>query len=446
MGAIARAIHNAIPNAAPVLIPAFTAGRATFADGKYTTYAKEGYETNALVFACIEELGTSYSEPALQVKQAGKWAHYGDGGASAAHRLLDLFYGPKRIPGTDIVANGINPFMDVGEMWRMVNMHLHLAGNSYAIKIHSASGRVVELALLSRPDLVTIVPSATKFIECYEYNVGGVPIKIAVNDMIHWKTQSPLDQFRGTPTMKAVAKAVDLDNFSMDFVSEYFDHAGVPAGMLSTKTGMNPDVKKEMRERFSSNHGGRGKWHGLMVVDGSEATYTAMTQSLGAQGLVLPELNKIVEARITGAFGVPPTLVGAVIGTEASSYGNKKSERESFWNETIKPGLRLLAGPLNRGIVPEFPGVQEIGHDLSTVGALQEDDEKKHARVRADVTAGLVGQKEGRALLGYPAAPTDDVFFIPSNLTQTPAADVGKAPEPVAPPPAIPEVEEPAQV
>lgn len=34
---------------------------------------------------------------------------------------------------------------------------------------------------------------------------------------------------------------------------------------------------------------------------------------------------------------------------------------------------------------PAFPGVQPVGFDYSTVEALQEDDQQKHARVRADV-------------------------------------------------------------
>jgi HK97 family phage portal protein len=412
-------------------VASYISGRTTFADGKYETYAREGYTTNALVFACIEELASSASEPSLQAMQAGKWRHYSDGGATAAQRLLELFYGPKRLP-SGYAANGVNPFMDCVEFFRTVILHRALAGNAYALKVRSRSGKVVELWLL-RPDRVTVVPDSRNFIARYEYLLGAERLPIAVEDIVHWKTSNPLSEFYGMPPLAAVAKAVDLDNFSLDFVSEYFQRAGIPAGMLSTKSKLTDDLRKEIKERFTRENGGRGNWHGLMVLDGADASYTAMTQSLGTQGLVLPELNKIVEARITGAFGVPPTLVGAVIGTEASSYGNKKSERESFWNETLKPLYRDLGGPMDRSLVPEYPGVQSIAFDLSTVGALQEDDEQKHARVRADVTAGLVGQKEGRRLLGYTDEATDDVFFIPSNLTQTPAADVGTVPALPAP-------------
>lgn len=439
MGIISRALEIRPRNLTSWSgVQRYTAGRATFADGKYETYAREGYETNALVFACIEELATSASEPRLQAMQAGKWHHYPDDTATAARRLLELFYGEKRQAETGFATYGVNPFMDTFEFFATVILHRSLAGNAYALKVRSASGRVVELWLLSRPDRVAVVPDENRFIRRYEYNVGGgEPVVLPVEDVIHFKTRHPRSEFYGMPPLAPIAKATDVDNFALDFVSEYFDNAGIPAGLLTTKHKIPDDMKQEIKNRFNTEYGGRGKWHGLMVVDGAEASFTGMTQSIGSQGLVLPELNKIVEARITGAFGVPPTLVGAVIGTEASSYGNKKSERESFWNETLKPLYRELAGPLNRGLRSEFPGVQDIAFDLSTVGALREDDDTLHARVRADVQASLMSLEEGRAAIGLEGElPAGHIFIVPSSATPVPSEDVGKPPEPPAPAPA----------
>lgn len=443
MGLIARALEVRPNNLKSWSgVQRYVSGRATFADGKYETYAKEGYETNALVFACIEELATSASEPRLQAMQTGEWHHYPDSSATAARRLLELFYGEK-VDEDGHISYGVNPHMDAFQFFANIILHRSLAGNAYALKVRSLSGRVAELWLL-RPDWVTIVPDERKFIRRYEYRMGSDIITLPPTDVLHFKTRNPRSEFYGMPPLAAIAKATDVDNFSLDFVSDYFDHAGVPGGLLTTKGRMSDDLKKEIRERFNRDYGGRGKWHGLMVLDGAEASFTAMTQSLGAQGLVLPELNKILEARITGAFGVPPTLVGAVIGTEASSYGNKKSERESFWNETLKPLYREIAGVLNRGLRSEFPGVQDIAFDLSTVGALREDDDKLHTRVRSDLLAGGISVEEFRQATGRsPELPAGHTFYVPSNLTQTPSEDVGTPPEP--PPAPAPATAAPAR-
>lgn len=404
-------------------VSSYISGRAGFPDGKYTTYATEGYSRNALVFACIEELSTSAAEPVMQAMQANKWYHAIDGSTSQAGRLLSVLDRP-------------NPFMDSFEFWATVILHRSIAGNAYGLKVRSQSGRVVEIWLL-RPDRVSIVPSAQNFIERYEYNIGDrEPIRLPVEDVIHWKTRNPLNDFFGMPPLAAIAGNVDLDNYSRDFVKTYFEKAGVPSAILTTKQRMNPDLRKEIGERFSREHGGRDGWMGLLVIDGAESSYTPMTQSLGAQGLVLPELNEISESRISMAFGVPMSLIGTLAGAGNSSYGNKKSERESFWNETLKPLYRELVGPLNRVLVPDFPGVQQVTFDLSTVGALLPDQDALWARVGKALTEGLVGHKESRRLIGLPEDAPDDVFYIPTNLAQTPAAEVGEAPEPAALPPA----------
>lgn len=396
-------------------------GRPQWQNGNYVQYATEGYSSNALVYACINELASSVSEPHLRALQADKWVHAVDPGISQAHRLTRLMERP-------------NPWFSHVEFWSAAVMYLSIWGNAYALKVRSQSGAVRELWLM-RPDKVTIVPDAVDFIRRYEYNIGDrEAIPLPVDDVIHFKTPHPLNDYYGMPPLQGIATVVDLDNFGFEFVSNYYAHAGVPGGILTTKSKLNDNQRQEIKDRFNREYG-NGNWHGLLVLDSAEATFQAMTADLGAQGLVLPELNKILEARITGAFGVPPTLVGTVIGTEASSYGNKKSERESFWNETIKPLYRQLEGPLNRALVPDFPGVQRIEFDLSQVGALLPDADALHARLRADMTAGGISQEEFRRLAGYEEKlPAGHTFLIPSNTTQTPTEDVGKAP----PAPALP--------
>ena len=397
-------------------------GRPQWQSGNYVQYANEGYSSNALVYACINELASSVSEPHMQALQADRWVHAVDAGSSQAHKLARLMEQP-------------NPWFSHVEFWTAVVMYHSIWGNAYALKVRSMAGAVRELWLL-RPDKVTIVPDADRYIRRYEYNIGDRdPIPIPADDIIHFKKPDPLGGVYGMAPLKALAKVVDLDNFGFDFVSNYYTHAGVPGGILTTKGKLNDLQRQEIKDRFNRDYG-NGNWHGLLVLDSAEATFQQMTANLGAEGLVLPELNKILEARITGAFGVPPTLVGTVIGTEASSYGNKKSERESFWNETIKPLYRELEGPLNRALVPDFPGVQRIEFDLSQVGALLPDADALHTRLRADLTAGGISQEEFRKLAGYPEVlPAGHTFLIPSNLTQTPSADVGKAPPAPTPQP-----------
>jgi HK97 family phage portal protein len=387
------------------------AGRAAIQPDNYQAYATEGYAGNSLVFAAIQMLSTSAAEPDLRVRYGTRW--------TKEHNILRLLNRP-------------NPFMDGAEFWATVVMYRIIAGNAYAVKVRTGIGRPLELWLL-RPDRVRIVPDANNFISHYEYLIGaaGETMNLPVPDVIHWKTRNPLDDFYGMSQLKPLGGYIDVDNYMRDFTKAFFQNAGVPGGLLNIKGKLSEDQRTEIRERFKRTYRGASGWHEMMVLDNTEASFTPMTAAMGAQGLVIPELNMINETRIVGGLGVPLSLVGTNVGAGNSSYGNKKSERESFYNETVKPLWRELVSPVNRSLVPDFPGVDEVEFDMSTVGALSGEIDELHARVLKDLNGGLISLDEARDLVGLPPASDGEVFYIPTNLSQTPLGDIGKKPAPV---------------
>lgn len=381
------------------------ANRAQLPDRSYRTYAFEGYERNELVYACINERASSASEPRMMIRQGNNWIKEG-------HRLLTLLERP-------------NAFMDRYEFWSTIIMHHDIAGNAYALKVRSRSGQVVELWIL-RPDRVRIVPSVEKFIDHYEYlnGVGGDFIEIPANDVIHFKSAHPLNDYYGLAPLAAAGPRIDVDNYMRDFVKAFFRNAGVPSGILSTKNPMKRDQREEIIKRYTEDYSGPDGWHRMLLLDGADASFTSMTANLGPQGLVVPDLDAISEARICMIFGVPLTIVGARLGVNSSSYANKRSDRESFWDEEMAPFYRKLEGRLNLTLKPEFPDVDEIAFDLSDVQALQEDVDEIHQRVRQDVISGVMTIQEAREKVGYGDVPDVGTFLLPVNLVPVSADEV----------------------
>lgn len=408
MGLIAEALRVGVQKAAAPFspVPQYMSGTARLSDARYQTYAREGYMANELVYACIEELSTSAAEPSMMAKVGGAWVK--------EDRVLTLLNAP-------------NPFMDRFEFWATIIMHRSLAGNAYALKVRSGSGRVVELWLL-RPDRVRIVPDSVSYIRRYDYDMGnGQMMPIPVNDVIHFKNRHPLDDFYGMPPLMAISGRTDIDNFMRDFVKSYFMNAGVPGGILSVKQALTPSQRDEIRNRFRETVGGPRGWHEMLILDNSEATFTPMTQQVGTRGLVIPELDEIDEARIPMVFGVPQSLIGTRTSYQNGGYANKRAEEQHFWTGTLTPLYKELAGPLNLRLAPDFFGVQEIMFDLSDVEALQEDIDLVSNRIIAQVNGGLLSWEEGREKLGLPATPpSGHRFFIPTQVEAQPASDVGK--------------------
>lgn len=398
MGIVANAlksVRNAAPSSgAPISVGQFQHGRAQLGDNSYQTFALEGYAQNEIVYACIEELSTSAAEPRMHLREGGEWV--------LEHPLIELFRRP-------------NPFMDGFSFWATVIMHLSIAGNAYALKVRSGSTKWVETWLI-RPDRVKVVADQQKFIRHYEISSdGGETFTVPVEDIIHWKKRNPLSEFYGQAPLMAAAGRVDIDNYMKDFVKSYFTSAGVPAGVLSLKQKVTEETRKEIKNKWRNDYGGKAGWHELLIVDQNEASFQSMTSNLGPSGLVVPSLDEMNEARICMVFGVPPSLVGTRLGVNSGSYANRRSDRESLWDETLSPMYKELAGPVNNGLKRDFPRVKEIAFDLSDVRALREDMDKVHDRARKDLNSGGISIEQFRAITGYTEEMTG-TFLIPSNL------------------------------
>lgn len=417
MGILAKTVRNlAAPGSySKMAISSFQSGRAELPAMTYEGFAREGYSKNELVFAAIQERATSASEPSIRARIGDKWTR--------EHQSVSLLEYP-------------NPFMNRAEFEATKVMDLDLAGNSYGLKVRSGSTKVVQIWRM-RPDRVRIVPDSQKWISHYEFAMGdGTTFPIPVEDVIHWKTDNPLSEFYGMPTIMAAAGRIDIDNYMKDFTKSFFKSAGVPAGLLSVKGQLSDTTKEEIKNRFRSDYGGPSGWHALMIIDQMESTFTPMTQNLGPSGLVVPSLDEINEARILMPFGVPPEIIGARVGMQNSSYAQKRAARESFWDETMIPLFGRLAGPWNSppkdrrfdagriGLTAEFPGVDEIGFDMAGIRALLGDQNEIEDRWRKNVLAGGMSVQQFWKNTGQGEGDPEGTYLVPSNMVAVKGRDL----------------------
>lgn len=374
-------------------VPIWQNGVAQFANTRYETFAREGYMKNEIVYQCIDELATSAAEPKIQSRSGERW-----GNSSPICELL----------------NNPNPFMDRFAFWATIIMHLCLAGNAYALKVRSGSGRVVELWLL-RPDRVRIIPSRENYIAAYTYNVGGGEIiTIPQNDIIHFKETHPLDDWYGMPPLMAASGRVDIDNYMKDFVKSAFQNGGMPGAVLSVKQSLSPDAKEAIRDRFRNQFGGSAGWHELLILDNAESTYTPMSMPMGSRGLVVPELDDINVQRIASTFHCFAPLLGYM--KDSGGYNSLFALERHWWTSTLIPFYKQLAGPLNLSLVPEFPRISEVAFDMSDVWALREDHDALAVRWANLAKENIASREEARERVGLPRKwDPDDTFVLMSG-------------------------------
>ena len=451
MGLIAQTLRPLVRNRTQPIFPAPSAFSSSIAESGYS----RAYMGNEIVFAAIEMLATSAGEPHI-IGQ--RWRR-----SSPEIRAEIVNLRAKGLPTAQVNAllirdgfieevnnhplvrllNKPNPFMSRGQLWGTVVMDRCLAGNAYILKARSPLGNVGELWRL-RPDRVRIIPSATKFIDHYEYGTGRDKVEYAAADIMHFKTRHPLDDYYGMPPIMAIAGRIDIDQYMKGFLKTFFERGGTgPGGILAVKNQLNQQQRDDVRTALERRTAGPANWHKTLVLDATEATYTQLGLNRGLRDALPKELDAVSEARIAMVFGIPGSILGLLIGYESSSYANKRQDWQVFWDLTMTPLLSDLDDVLNLSLVPDFQGIDEVTFDLSDIRALQEDVDKIHERHRKNWLSTLESFEEARDGIGYDPKPKEGTFIIPANMMPLTVKQLDDPEPPVAPtPPPVTEVVE----
>ena len=408
---------------------------------QYLGYAR-AYQNNPIVFACIEMLATSVAEPTIVGR---KWQRnsprpstatagpaWRDGNRAmirngayrdvTTHPLLKLLENP-------------NPMTTSDTMWGDVILDRAIAGNAYLYKSRGTKGPfkgVTQELWRLRPDRVKIIPKIGG-VEAYEYNTGTDKVRYPAEDVLHFKTRNPMNDYYGQPTLLAIASRIDIDDYMNIFLRTFFESGGAsgPGSILTVRQKLPQEAKEEISQRFRTRYGRPGE---LMILDNAESTYQQMGLNRGLRDALPKEIDAQTEARIAAVFGIPGSILGLLIGYESSSYANKRSDWQVYWDITMAPLLAGLSAEISRKLVPEYGGIDEVVFDLGEIRALQEDVDLLHKRHRDNLQFGLESWQEAREAIGLNPNPTEGIFFVPSNMVPTEVDILGEPPEVAAPP------------
>lgn len=167
----------------------------------------------------------------------------------------------------------------------------------------------------------------------------------------------------------------------------------------------------------------RGK-RGSVLVSGTGMKVNEVGQ--GPDRLALEKLPLGAQARVSQRLGVALMVLG--MPDPNKTYANLEAATVGSLRSGVIPFHDLIAETLSRDLLEATgldPESYEIYFDYSEIEEFQEDLDKLHARVREDVTAGIITPNEARAETGR--EPSDD-----------PSADAlraGAGPAPSDPPP-----------
>ena len=122
---------------------------------RYDQLAEEGYQQNAIVYRCINEIANSASRVQINLFRGDQELDN--------HPLLDLLYNPS-------------PMCSSVEFFQALYAYLQISGNSYVLAVGSDRTPPTELYNL-RPDRIRIQAGSRAMPTAYDYIIGGQTVE-----------------------------------------------------------------------------------------------------------------------------------------------------------------------------------------------------------------------------------------------------------------------------
>lgn len=366
-------------------------------------------DANSIVIACVRWVQRVYSEAPLMLQEwledRGEWEDH--------HRddVLELLKHPNtHYNGTTLAKATVADYM--------------LDGNAYWLIVRNQAMEPIQLwwapHTMMEPKGDSTDPSI--FISHYEYTPGGMPKDIRVEDVVHFRDgMDPQNPRRGLCALKSLMREIFTDDEAANMTASLLRNMGIPGVVISPKSGtIGTTAATQLKETFMEKTTGDKRGEPLVLQGDSTVTQIGFSpEQMGGRGL-----RGVPEERITSVLGVNAAVVGLGAGLATTKVGATLREyREEAFESTIIPMYREMAQELSYQLLPSFrdPKRWQIVHDLTKIRVLQEDEEKRSARIGNIVVQGLIKVSEGRRALGFPVEPEHEIYLRPVNLRQIPA-------------------------
>lgn len=318
-----------------------------------------------------------------------------------------------------------NPYMSGAEFQLLLVLVMSIHGYGVIEKVRAGSGLPVQLWLL-RPDWLVRRQRMTNGTQYWEYR-GSFKDRREIPDediVVVPYYPDPRMERRGLSPGQVAAREVGIDSGLTDFLKTFLDAGGIPPFVLTHPDPVYDDaVILAMQEKWRQKYGGSRAYGSLPVLHGGYAI-----QEIGGSidEMAWPDLRGLTEQKIAQAYRVPLELIQG----QMAMKGGKLTSTEFEGAMTLlqrygaAPLRARIDGALTRGVLAEFTGgdsAYDLAFDTDGILALQEDEDAKHTRVRADYQAGLITLNEARRGIGEVEIPTQgDVLALPFSVVLTP--------------------------
>jgi HK97 family phage portal protein len=319
--------------------------------------------------------------------------------AQRAVRLVAEGVASVPVSATDPAAAALVATTSGGQsLMETLAMQLLLHGNGYVQLLSDPNGQPAELYAL-RPERMSVVPDARGWPSGFIYRSGADAVRIPVAEIIHIRTNHPLDDHYGLGCLGAASGPIAIHNAATKWNKALLDNAARPSGALVYDPGdpgatLSRDQFDRLKTEMEASFSGAMNAGKPMLLEGG---LKWQSMSLSPTDMDFIGLKSAAARDIALAFGVPPMLLGL---PGDATFANYREANKALFRLAILPLAGKILNAIAQGLRTWFPELA-LTIDMDQVGALAEDRERLWAQVSA---ADFLTLEEKRALVGYERA------------------------------------------
>ncbi|RFB32019.1 phage portal protein [Brevibacillus sp. VP] len=327
--------------------------------GGSTTYSGERVTSdtallNSNVYTCASILGGDIGKLPIQIFT----------------RKGDRIERDRNHPVTSLLGIRPNPYMSAYTFKELLQVHLMLWGNAYALIDWGWDGRPEALWPLNPS--VTEVTTDPKTGEVWYVTTlpSGEQRKIPWFDLLHLKAISKTG-LKGISPVSVIREKIGIQQASDKFIGAFYANGTTSRGILKVPDILQPEAKDRTREEWQKLNSGLNNAHKVAILDGG-LDYQSLGMPLKDAEFI--ETQKFGIGEIAKIYKIPPHKLGQL---DRATFSNIEHQSIEYVKNTLQP------------IITNWE--QEIDYKLFT------SKERKQYYSKFNVESELRGDSQSRA-------------------------------------------------
>ena len=353
----------------------------------YGKIAKEGYQHNLWVYACIREITNAAKDtPIKLVETQGN----GDRVELQEHPMLQLLRRPQ--PGDSHPVTW-ESFLET------TIAYLLISGNYYVYKQKPETRNAPPMRLYTlRPDMTKMRTDGS-----HEYGTGQSKRVFEPGEVLHGTLFHPLNDTYGLGVIEAASRGIDMFNAGMEHNVRLLQNGARPSSAWIAEGDLSESQFEQLRDSLRQYEGSKNAGKTLLLEGGLS------WQDLSISPHEMDWLNGINNAarQIHAAFGVHPVLTGMETGT----FENQDHARRGLYMGVVLPLMRQILTDLSMFLSDDYGDNLMLEVDRDGIEALAENRDALFERITKAYEVGIVTRNEARQALGYDDSDQGDVFI-----------------------------------